>query len=49
MAIKRLITEDQKKEIRDTAAIRAKQKADLNNNDIKDLVIIMARRMGLLK
>ncbi len=49
MAIKRLITEEQKKNLRDTAPIRAKAKADLNNNDIKELVIIMASRMGLLK
>ena len=49
MAIKRLISEDQRKDVRDTAIVRAKKQVDLTDTDIRKLVVIMARKMGLLR
>lgn len=48
MSIKRLVSQDRKIEISKVSAIRAKKEVDIDANDIKKLVIIMAKKMGLL-
>lgn len=49
MAIKRLISEDQKKQINDTALLRQKKHVNLDAGDIKKLVIALAIKAGLLR
>jgi len=48
MAGKRLISEEQQKDLKDIANLKEKKHVDLTAQDIKKLVIVMAKRMGLL-
>ena len=49
MAGKRLLPEEQRKDLKDIVDLREKKLFDLTEEDIKKLVIVMAKRMGLLK
>ena len=49
MAGKRLISDEQLKDLKDIANLREKKHSDLTTEDIKKLIIVMAKRMGLLR
>ena len=49
MAIKRVITEKQQNELKTLKRFKDKTVKNLNNRELKELVIIMARKLNIVR